>query len=119
MGIYLETRPRIAPGQEPLTDIQNIETLRTQFNQDAGQTRLILLVAPTWGTCLVGARWVQNELLDQYTSHKLRVYAVWLPMLATDARDKWNGTTMPDPRVMHFWDGETEIGHLIVHCAAS
>lgn len=47
VGIYLETRPRIAPGQEPLTDIQNIETLRNQFNQDAGQTRLILLVAPT------------------------------------------------------------------------
>ena len=53
---------------------------------------------------------MQNELLDQYTSQKLRIYAVWLPMLATDARDKWNGTTMPDPRVMHFWDGETEIG---------
>ena len=47
VGIYLETRPRIAAGQEPLTDIQNIETLRNQFNQDAGHTRLILLVAPT------------------------------------------------------------------------
>lgn len=47
LGIYLETRPRIAPGQEPLTDIQNIETLRTQFNQDVGKTRLILLVSPT------------------------------------------------------------------------
>jgi hypothetical protein len=31
-------------------------------------------------------------------------------MLATDARDEWNGTTMTDPRVMHFWDGEAEIG---------
>jgi hypothetical protein len=47
VGIYVETRPRIAPGQEPLTDIQNIETLRNQFNQDAVQTRLILLVSPT------------------------------------------------------------------------
>ena len=47
VGIYLETRPRIAPGQEPLTDIQNIQSLRNQFNQDAGQTHLILLVAPT------------------------------------------------------------------------
>jgi hypothetical protein len=47
VGIYLETRPRIALGQEPLTDIQIIETLRNQFNQDAGHTRLILLVAPT------------------------------------------------------------------------
>jgi len=47
LGIYLETRPRLAPGQAPLTDIQNIETLRTQFNQDVGKTRLIILVAPT------------------------------------------------------------------------
>lgn len=47
LGIYLESRPRIAPGQQPLTDIQTIETLRTQFNQDAGKTRLIILVSPT------------------------------------------------------------------------
>lgn len=46
-SIYLEARPRTAPGQGPLTDIQNIETLRNQFNQDAGKTRLILLVSPT------------------------------------------------------------------------
>ena len=46
-GIYFETRPRIAPGQKPLTDIQNIQSLRAQFNQDVGQTRLILLVSPT------------------------------------------------------------------------
>ena len=47
LGIYLETRPRLAPGQEPLIDIQNIETLRAQFNKDVGKARLILLVSPT------------------------------------------------------------------------
>ena len=47
LGIYLETRPRLASGQKPLTDIQNIETLRAQFNQDVGKTRLIILVSPT------------------------------------------------------------------------
>lgn len=47
LGIYVETRPRLAPGQEPLTDIQNLDTLRTQFNRDVGKTRLIVLVAPT------------------------------------------------------------------------
>ena len=47
LSIYLETRPRLAPGQAPLTDIQNIETLRKQFNQDVGKTRLIVLVSPT------------------------------------------------------------------------
>jgi hypothetical protein len=47
LGIYLETRPRSAPGQQPLTDVQSIETLRAQFNQDVGKTRLIILVSPT------------------------------------------------------------------------
>ncbi len=47
LAIYFETRPRIAPGQAPLADISNIETLRTQFNRDAGKTRLIILVSPT------------------------------------------------------------------------
>ena len=31
-------------------------------------------------------------------------------MLGGDAREEWTGNTMPDPRVTHFWDGETEIG---------
>ncbi len=44
---YLVTRPRLAPGQTPLADISNIETLRTQFKRDIGQTRLIILVSPT------------------------------------------------------------------------
>jgi hypothetical protein len=47
IGVYIENRPRIAPGQEPLTDIQNIETLRAQFNKDVGKTRLIVLLSPT------------------------------------------------------------------------
>jgi hypothetical protein len=47
LGVYIQTRPRLAPGQKPLTDIQNIETLRAQFIKDAGKTRLIILVSPT------------------------------------------------------------------------
>jgi hypothetical protein len=53
---------------------------------------------------------VQNQLLAQYSSERLRVYAVWLPMLGGDAREKWNGTTMPDARVIHFWDGALQVG---------
>ena len=110
LGIYFTFRPRLAPGQAPLKDIQIIETLRTQFNQDVGQTRLIVLVSPTWSTCLAGARWVQSQVLAQNPSAQLRVYAVWLPMLWSDSREMWNGTTMPDNRVVHFWDGERVIG---------
>jgi hypothetical protein len=53
---------------------------------------------------------VQRVLLNQNPSTELRVYAVWLPMLAGDSREEWDGNTLPDPRVMHFWDGEAQIG---------
>jgi hypothetical protein len=53
---------------------------------------------------------VQTQLLAKLPSDQLRVYAVWLPMLGGDAREEWDGTTMPDPRVIHFWDGETRVG---------
>ena len=53
---------------------------------------------------------MQTQLLAQYPSEQVRVYAVWLPMLGGDAREEWNGTTMPDARVTHFWDGELQVG---------
>ena len=31
-------------------------------------------------------------------------------MLGGDAREEWNGTTMSDTRVTHFWDGDRLVG---------
>jgi hypothetical protein len=45
--IYFGSQSQLASGRKPLTDIQSIETLRTQFNRDAGKTRLIMLLSPT------------------------------------------------------------------------
>jgi hypothetical protein len=45
--IYFGSRSQLVSERKPLTDIQSIETLRTQFNHDVGKTRLILLMAPT------------------------------------------------------------------------
>ena len=53
---------------------------------------------------------MQTQILAQYPSAPLRVYAVWLPMLGGDRREAWNGTNMPDARAMHFWDGDLELG---------
>ena len=47
LAIYIFSRPRLVPGQRPVMDVHNIETLRAQFNQDAGKTRLILIASPT------------------------------------------------------------------------
>ena len=53
---------------------------------------------------------MQNQLLAKHSSEELLVYAVWLPILAGDAREEWDGTTMSDTRVIHFWDGERQVG---------
>jgi hypothetical protein len=47
LALYVASRPRLAPGQQPLVEIDSIETLRSQFNRDVGQARLIILVSPT------------------------------------------------------------------------
>src|SRR6266700_3457164 len=49
-------------------------------------------------------------MLEKHPDAALRVYAVWIPMLWSDAREKWDGNVMPDARVMHFWDGERQAG---------
>jgi hypothetical protein len=46
LSIYFVSQPRLVPGQS-LVDIQSVETLREQFNNDAGKTRLILIASPT------------------------------------------------------------------------
>ncbi len=45
--LYFAPQSQLAPTRDPLTEIQSIETLRHQFNRDAGKTRLILLLSPT------------------------------------------------------------------------
>jgi hypothetical protein len=45
--IQFKAQDQLAAARKPLTDIQDIETLRGQFNRDAGKTRLILLLSPT------------------------------------------------------------------------
>lgn len=53
---------------------------------------------------------MQSQILAQNPSSELQVYAIWLPMLWSDARETWSGITMPDNRVKHFWDSNTLIG---------
>ena len=51
---------------------------------------------------------MQTQLLSEYSSDQLSVYAVWLQMLPSITPEKWDATIMPDLRVKHFWDGELD-----------
>ena len=58
---------------------------------------------------MTAARWAQQELLEQYRT-ELRLYAVWFNMYPGDARAKWPSTLLTDPRVLHYWDEERDVG---------
>lgn len=59
---------------------------------------------------MAGARWVQQELLEPDQSLPIRVYAVWMPMLATDQWGRWGARSLSDARVEHSWDEERLVG---------
>jgi hypothetical protein len=53
---------------------------------------------------------VQNELLSNHPAADLDVYVVWFNMFPGDARWRWDGDGMTDPRVTHFWDEQKTVG---------
>ena len=57
---------------------------------------------------------VHDEVLKQVEGDELAVYAVWMPVLASDnakaglEAEKF----LPDSRVTHYWDGDNRLGRL-------
>ena len=49
-------------------------------------------------------------MLDKYPQAKIRVYVVWMPMLATDARSEWDPSIFDDRRAVNLWDEERVLG---------
>jgi hypothetical protein len=53
---------------------------------------------------------VQNEILNKHQTADLDVYVVWFNMYPGDARWRWDGDGLTDPRVTHFWDEQKTVG---------
>ena len=53
---------------------------------------------------------MQNEVLSKHPSADLDVYVVWFNMYPGDARWRWDGDGMTDPRVTHYWDEQKTVG---------
>lgn len=49
---------------------------------------------------------MRENILDIEKSQELRFYVVWLDQRPTDARDTIDESTLRDPRVTQYWDGE-------------
>jgi hypothetical protein len=59
--------------------------------------------------CVAGASWAQKEILERHPDAKLRVYAVWQPILFSDFRVAWREGLLHDPRVVHLWDADKAV----------
>jgi hypothetical protein len=102
-----------------LTDLRNLDDLKTLFDKDVGKFRLVLLLSPTCPVCVVGGRWVQTKILARYPDANLRVYAIWFNMFPGDARSKWRSDLLTDSRVTHWWDDEKVVGRWYQEHASS
>ena len=48
---------------------------------------------------------MQEQILERYPDADLRVYVVWLPVLAQDSRFEVDDL-VADPRATHYWDND-------------
>jgi hypothetical protein len=40
----------------------------------------------------------------------VRLYVVWLSMVRSDSKRGWQADLLTDPRAVHFWDEDKEVG---------
>ncbi len=111
-GLVLASCAHTPPSNVGFTDIQKGgDPLRTAFNDDAGNVRLVLLVSPTCGFCLEGSLKVQNTILDHESSQTLTPFVVWVPQLGARRQHVASGAALvTDKRAQQYWDGTGWLG---------
>jgi hypothetical protein len=101
--------------RRPLADLAaSGEELRAAFNADADGARLVLLLSPRCGVCLLSSRLIGRYLTSQVDDERLALYVVWGPMLGDETRDHAVDATafLDDPRARHFWTPGHEVAAL-------
>jgi len=111
---------RIDPTAPPahalvIEDKAGLDRLRAAFNRSADSLRIILLLSPTNGVSIQGARAV-DSLLERHPEAQTRVFAVWERALWTD----WHATSaatpsvIGGPRVSAYWDPGCRVSRAIL-----
>lgn len=109
-------RHETPPGQPQRADVsqQTLSQVRDEFNASLDSERVVLLLSPTCPVCIQGSS-VVNEVLRRHPANKIRVLAIWEPMLPTD----WNKPTtavldrLSDNRAIQWWDKQHVVAGLL------
>lgn len=113
---YFAVGHQTPPGQLQLLAItpQTLPQFAEAFNGSAKEERVVLLMSPTCPVCLAGSSSVE-AILRRHPSDKIRIFAVWEPMLPTD----WGRPStdvmarLSDSRVTQVWDRNHLIAGLV------
>src|SRR5712691_12845238 len=96
---------------------QQLTALRNQFNSDTGKVRVLFIGDPTCPPCRHGASVIQQNVVSKFSSDKLAVYVVWVPLLnlqdpATLQRHAHQYASLipSGPRVTHYSDPGAYVG---------
>jgi hypothetical protein len=96
---------------------QQLTALRNQFNADTGKVRVLFIGDPTCPPCRHGASVIQQNVVSRFSSDKLAIYVVWVPLLnlqdpATLERHAHQYASLipPGQRTTHYSDPEAYSG---------
>lgn len=90
----------------------SLKRLQTDFNANKDKVRLLFIVGPSCGTCLLGLDNLNRELVGKIQSdQRFHTFVVCVPALMATAADVPNAMkVMSGPNVTHYWDGDGRSG---------
>ncbi len=116
MFLLVAARHQTPTGQPPVANLtqQSSMQLKQEFNASQDAERVPLLLSPTCPVCVEGSS-VVNDVLRHHPASKIRVLAIWEPILPTD----WNRPTsavldrLSDRRAVQWWDKQHVVAGLL------
>ncbi len=90
----------------------SVERLRGDFNANKDKVRLLFIVGPSCGTCLMGMDNINRELVSKIQGDaRFKTLVVHVPALMATAADVPAAMeVMHGPDVIHYWDGDAHTG---------
>lgn len=91
----------------------DLAVLREDFNAKAGTVRLLFIVGPNCGVCLLGLEAINNELLAANDNPRLHTFVVHVPASGADEGDVAPAAQLlTGKNVTHYWEDTGIIGAL-------
>jgi hypothetical protein len=85
--------------------------VQAAFNADVGKVRVLMLVSPTCGACLLGASQVSEQLVKLERGKNAGIYVVWVPRLNGLERNVPAASRVVAAAwAQQYWDGSDLLG---------